>query len=61
MVATCGSDMAVCAYDVRKGAVPLFRNEESESVVRSCEFTNDQKHIISTTINGVLNITSMET
>lgn len=61
MVATCGSDKVICAYDVRKGAVPLFRNEESESVVISCDFTNDQKHIISTTYNGVLNLTSLET
>lgn len=61
MVATCGSDQVICLYDVRKGATPLFKNTESQSVIISCDFANDQKHIISTTYAGVLNVTSIET
>lgn len=61
MVATCGSDQVICVYDVRKGAQPLFKNTESEAVVISCDFANDQKHVISTTYHGVLNVTSLET
>lgn len=37
-----------------------MKNEESTSVVISCEFSNDQKHIYSTTYEGVLNITNIE-
>lgn len=36
-----------------------MKNQESESVVISCDFTNDQEHIISTTLNGVLNVTNI--
>lgn len=61
MIATCGSDKAVCVYDVRKASQPLFKNTESESVVISCDWANDQKHVISTTYHGVLNVTSMAT
>jgi len=60
-VATCGSDKLICLYDVRNTKAPVFKNAESESVVISCDFTNDQKHIISTTYDGVLNITSIAT
>lgn len=42
MVATCGSDQLICLYDTRKPTAPLFKNQESESVVISCDFTNDQ-------------------
>jgi len=39
----------------------MLKNAESESCVISCDFTNDQKHIMSTTYEGVLNITNIET
>lgn len=48
-------------YDIRKPKEPIFINKESESVVISCDFTNDQKHILSTTYDGILNITSLAT
>jgi len=51
----------VCLYDNRNLKAPVFKNEESESVVVSCEFSNDQKHIMSTTFEGTLNITSIAT
>jgi len=60
-IATCGSDKLVCLYDVRNTKAPVFKNDESDSVVISCDFTNDQKHIISTTLEGVLNITNIAT
>lgn len=46
---------------MRNAAKPIFKNTQSQTVVRSCEFTNDQRHIISTTEGGVLHVTSIET
>lgn len=48
-------------YDVRNAKAPVFKNQEAKSDVRCVDFTNDQKHIISTTHEGVLHITSIAT
>jgi len=61
MVATCGSDSLVILWDTRKPSKPVFVNNESKGVVLSCDFMNDQKYIVSTTMDGVINITDIAT
>jgi hypothetical protein len=36
-------------------------NEESQSCVMSVDFLQDQKHLVSSTIEGIINVTSLET
>ena len=60
MVVTCGSDSMICYWDSRKPSKPVFINNESKGVLLSCDVCNDQKFIVSTTMDGVVNVTSIE-
>jgi len=61
MVATCGSDRMVCVWDLRKAAKPVVVNKNSTSCIMACDWANDQKHILSSTMNGVINSLNIET
>jgi len=61
MIATCGSDLQICLFDVRNTKVPIFVNKESKDVVTSVEFTNDQRFLMSTTFSGVFNMMDLKT
>lgn len=61
MIASCGADRKICIFDIRKPAKPLVVNESSSDIVMCCDFTKDQKHIISGTIGGHLNVLNIET
>jgi len=60
MVATCGSDRMICIWDLRKAAKPMIINNESESCVMAFDWTNDGKHVLSSTIEGVINSLNLE-
>lgn len=61
MVATCGSDRMICIWDLRKAAKPMMINTESESCIMACDWTNDQTHVISSTIEGNINAVNLKT
>lgn len=61
MVATCGSDRMVCVWDLRKAAKPVVINTESESCIMACDWAEDNKHVLSSTMNGVINSLNIET
>ena len=55
-IASVGSDKMVCLWDARNLAKPLFVNEESDACIMKCDFTNDQKGVVSSTLEGVINV-----
>ena len=55
MVASCGSDKKICIWDLRSAAMPLSVNTESESCIMCCDWSADNKHILSGTMYGVVN------
>jgi WD40 repeat protein len=61
MIATCGSDRMVCVWDLRKAAKPIVINNESESCIMACDWTEDNKHVLSSTMNGHINSLNVET
>jgi WD40 repeat protein len=50
-IATCGIDKMVYLYDVRKTKSPLMEYQQ-KGVVRCVEFLNNDKHIISSNMDG---------
>jgi len=61
MVATCGSDRLICVWDLRKAAKPVVINNDSESCIMACDWAGDNKHVVSSTIEGVINSLNIET
>lgn len=59
-LASCGSDRMICIWDLRKTAKPVVINTESESCIMACDWSADNKHILSTTIEGIINSTNIE-
>lgn len=59
-VASCGADRRICIFDTRKPSKALVVNEASVDVVLCCDFTADQKHIVSGTLSGHLNVLNIE-
>ena len=49
----------LCLWDTRNLAKPIFENKESASCIMRCDFTNDQKAICSSTLEGVINVTDI--
>jgi len=60
MLATCGSDRMINVWDLRKAAKPLMINTESQSCIMACDWAADQKHVVSTTVEGVINSTNID-
>jgi WD40 repeat protein len=61
MVASCGSDKKICVWDLRKAAKPVSVNQESESCIMTCDWTNDDTHILSGTMYGIVNSLNVQT
>ena len=61
MIATCGSDKMICIWDLRKAAKPVIINQESASCIMACDWAADNKHVLSSTMNGVINSLNLET
>jgi WD40 repeat protein len=59
-VATCGSDRMVLYWDLRKASAPVYKNESSESVVLSCDFFPGDDKLVSTTLEGEVNVHSLK-
>ena len=49
----------LCLWDARNLAKPIFENKESASCIMRCDFTNDQKSICSSTLEGVIHVTDI--
>ena len=59
-IATVGSDYLLCLWDTRNLAKPIFENKESKSCIMKCDFTNDQKAVVSSTLEGIINVTDIQ-
>ena len=60
-IASVGSDKMVCLWDTRNTAKPIFVNEESGACIMKCDFTVDQKGVVSSTLEGVINVLDITT
>ncbi len=61
MAATCSSDRKIAIWDLRRVQAPLFVNEESVASVTACDFSVDQKAVITANFAGRINIIDIET
>ena len=61
MAATVGSDRLVCVWDLRNAKSPLIKNNESKSCIMSCDWSVDQKYVISSTMEGEVNALDLQT
>jgi len=61
MAVSVGSDRKIAVWDLRKVQQPLFVNDESTASVTSCDFTNDQKAIVTATFGGRVNVIDLAT
>ena len=58
---TVGADKKICLWDLRNARQPIYVNEESTHSVTCCDFSNDQKAVMSATFGGHVNIIDLET
>jgi len=56
---TCGSDRAVYLWDLKNTKQPLLSNKESDSIILSCDFLSGDEYIVATTLEGEINILSV--
>lgn len=56
MAISVGADRNIAVWDLRKVQRPLFVNEDSTASVTTCDFTNDQKSIVTATFGGRINV-----
>lgn len=59
-VASVGSDRMLCLWDTRNLAKPVFVNEQSQSCIMSCDWLPDQKAVVSSTLEGVINVCDIQ-
>ena len=59
-IASVGSDKMVCVWDTRNTQTPIFVNEESGACIMKCDFTVDQKAVVSSTLEGVINVLDIQ-
>jgi len=59
-IASVGSDYLLCLWDTRNLAKPIFENKQSKSCIMKCDFTNDQKAVVSSTLEGIINVTDIQ-
>lgn len=59
--ATVGSDRIINYMDTRNLSKPVWRNTEVDSCLMSCDFLNDKKYLVSSTLEGVLHFTDLTT
>lgn len=52
---SCGSNRMICIWDLRKAKAPLLINNDSKSCIMACDWSTDQTHIISSTVEGIIN------
>jgi WD40 repeat protein len=60
LVASAGSDKIINVWDLRNVSKPVISNKDSQEVIMSCAFTNDNKHVVTGTMGGVLNGLNLE-
>jgi WD40 repeat protein len=61
MVASCGSDKKIAIWDLRSATKPMQVNTESKGTIMACDWTNDNTHILSGTIDGIVNSLNVQT
>jgi len=61
MAVSVGADRKIAVWDLRKVQTPLFVNEDSTASVTCCDFTNDQKSIVTATFGGRVNVIDLDT
>jgi len=60
MAVSVSADKKIAVWDLRRSAQPLFVNADSESIVTSCDFTEDQKSIVTATFGARINVIDLE-
>ena len=50
----------LCLWDTRNLAKPVFVNEQSQSCIMSCDWLPDQKAVVSSTLEGVINVCDIQ-
>lgn len=61
MAVSVGSDRKIAVWDLRRAQQPLFVNEDSTASVTACDFTCDQKSIVTATFAGIINVIDLDT
>lgn len=61
LAATVGADKKVCLWDLRNASQPVFVNADSPESVTCCDFSTDQKSLITATFGGRINVIDLET
>ena len=59
-IASVGSDRMICIWDTRNLNKPIFVNEESASCIMKCDFSTDQSSVITSTLDGVINVLDIQ-
>jgi WD40 repeat protein len=58
--ATVGADNFLHVYDLRNTKNPLWSNNESKSILMSCDFMPNDQQILTTSINGEISVFSVK-
>jgi len=59
-MASAGADRMINLWDIRKPSKPVLQNKDSDTCVMTLDFCNDQRYIVSGTLDGVLNVLDTE-
>ena len=61
MACSVGSDRKIALWDLRRVQQPIFVNEDSTASVTCCDFTCDQKSVVTATFGGRVNVIDLDT
>ena len=61
MACSVGSDRKIALWDLRRVQQPVFVNEDSTASVTCCDFTCDQKSVVTATFGGRVNVIDLDT